>query len=99
MVSSDRYFKVLARSGTGGRSRLGMAVSRQVDRKATGRNRIKRLVRDSFRRYFQAGGPVLDIVVLPRSASTLAGSQGLFRSLEQHWSRLASRLADREDQP
>jgi len=32
--------------------RLGMAVSRQVDRRAVGRNRIKRVIRESFRQSF-----------------------------------------------
>ena len=33
-----------------GPARLGLAVSRKVDRRAVGRNRIKRVLRDSFRR-------------------------------------------------
>jgi len=58
VVSADRCFKVLARSNENGYSRLGMAVSRQVDRHAVGRNRIKRVIRESFRRSFEAVAPV-----------------------------------------
>ena len=54
VVSSDRCFKVLARRNEGGCTRLGMAVSRQVDRHAVGRNRIKRVIRESFRQSFDA---------------------------------------------
>ena len=54
MVSSDRCFKVLARRNEGACSRLGMAVSRKVDRHAVGRNRIKRVIRESFRQTFEA---------------------------------------------
>ena len=54
MVSSDRFFKVLARRNAGDYARLGMAVSRQVDRNSVGRNRIKRVIRESFRQSFGA---------------------------------------------
>ena len=52
VVSSDHCFKVLARRNEGDYSRLGMAVSRKVDRHAVGRNRIKRVIRESFRQMF-----------------------------------------------
>jgi len=54
VVSSDRCFKVLARTNEGDGSRLGMAVSRKVDRSAVVRNRIKRVIRESFRQSFPA---------------------------------------------
>jgi ribonuclease P protein component len=49
VVSSDRFFRVLARLNNGPCSRLGMAVSRQVDKRAVERNRFKRVIRESFR--------------------------------------------------
>jgi ribonuclease P protein component len=52
MVSADRCFKVLARINESNGPRLGMAVSRQIERSAVGRNRIKRVVRESFRQFF-----------------------------------------------
>ena len=88
-VSADRFFRVLARSNALGRPRLGMAVSRQVDRKATGRNRIKRIVRESFRGYFRDRTPPLDFVVLPRPASATICNRRLTQSLDGHWERLA----------
>ncbi len=54
MISSDRCFKVLARRNESDCSRLGMTVSRRVDRRAVGRNRIKRVIRESFRQSFRA---------------------------------------------
>ena len=53
MISSDRCFKVLARRNKSDCSRLGMIVSRRVDRRAVGRNRIKRVIRESFRQSFR----------------------------------------------
>jgi ribonuclease P protein component len=54
IVSSDRYFRVLGRPNDVQCSRLGMAVSRQVDKHAVGRNRIKRVIRESFRCFFDS---------------------------------------------
>jgi len=49
VVSSDRFFRVLGHRNDVLISRLGMAVSRQIDKRAVGRNRIKRVIRESFR--------------------------------------------------
>lgn len=91
-VSADRCFKVLARPGTGDRSRLGMAVSRQVDKRAVGRNRIKRVIRESFRRQPLSGVRAVDFVVLPRKESATICNRQLYRSLEKHWARVRTRL-------
>lgn len=91
MISADRCFKVLARPGDT-EPRLGMAVSRQVERKATGRNRIKRIVRESFRRQFAGGGPALDFVVLPRKECATICNGRLFESLDRHWARIVAQL-------
>ena len=93
IVSTDHVFKVLARSNDCGRPRLGMAVSRQVDRKATRRNRIKRIVRESFRRFFRERHAALDFVVLPRRASATISNKRLMQSLDAHWSRLAEQAS------
>lgn len=91
-VSSDRWFKVLARRDGGARARLGMAVSRQVDRRAVGRNRLKRVIRESFRRRFAGHGPAVDFVVLPRAESATICNRQLSQSLEKHWARVLARL-------
>ena len=99
VVSADQLFKVLARASEGGLPRLGMAVSRQVDRRAAGRNRIKRVIRESFRRFFASGAPAADFVVLPRRQSATICNRQLFRSLEKHWARLLARLEQSSEQP
>ena len=92
LVSSDVCFKVLARSGNASTSRLGMAVSRNVDKRAVGRNRIKRVIRESFRSHYTAEKARLDIVVLPRrNAATMCNTR-LYHSLQRHWSRLDNQL-------
>lgn len=98
-VSADHCFKVLARHGLGRRARLGMAVSRQVDRRAVGRNRIKRVIRESFRQRFAERGPVVDIVVLPRNESATICNRQLAESLDKHWQRVLARLEQVSKQP
>ena len=92
VVSSDQFFKILARLNQEGNSRLGMAVSRQVDKRAVGRNRIKRVVRESFRHHYSVEKVCLDIVVLPRRETATICNKRLFRSLQGHWSRLENQF-------
>ena len=92
VVSSDQFFKILARLNQEGNSRLGMAVSRQVDKRAVGRNRIKRVVRESFRQHYSVEKVCLDIVVLPRRETATICNKQLFRSLQDHWSRLENQF-------
>lgn len=57
-------------------SRLGLAVSRKVDPRAVGRNRIKRVLRDTFRlqRARLAAG---DYVVVARPGASQCGADAL----------------------
>jgi ribonuclease P protein component len=93
VVSSDHCFRILARVNRSGHSRLGMAVSKQVERTAVGRNRIKRIIRESFRT--KSRRVHFDCVVLPRrKAATISNSQ-LFESLDRHWSGIEDRCGDK----
>jgi len=89
---ADRYFTVLAVPVGGSRARLGLAISRRVAARAVDRNRLKRLVRESFRQRRQ-GLPAVDIVVLARSAARHAGNAELAASLDRLWRRMAQRCA------
>ncbi len=63
-----------------------MAISKKYCRPASGRNRLKRIVRESFRQH-RAELEGLDIVVLNQSAAQQADNKALFDSLAQHWIR------------
>jgi ribonuclease P protein component len=84
--SRDRLFTVLCRPNKKGAARLGLAVSKKHCRQATGRNRIKRAIRESFREH-QVLLSDLDIVVINQSAATMASNQEISASLESHWRR------------
>lgn len=85
--SADRFFTILFNPNLLNRSRLGFAISKQRVRLAVGRNRLRRLVRESFR-LRAAGLPAVDLVVLARDAAQAAPSSELVASLEKHWVRV-----------
>lgn len=86
--SRDRLFTVLCRRNDNNVARLGLAISKRHCRRATARNRIKRIIRESFRKQQEllAG---LDIVVINQPGAGTATNKELFESLEQHWRRCA----------
>jgi ribonuclease P protein component len=87
--SADRYFTVLARSSGGARARLGLAISVRAAGGAVGRNRLKRLVRESFRQNRELL-PTVDIVIMARPEASKAAPDRLRRSLGTHWQRIAA---------
>lgn len=91
--SSDNYFTVLARKSNSGDARLGLAVSKKNAKLAVERNRIKRLIRESFRTHKdELHG--LDIVVMNRRLTAHQDNYTLVLSLSRHWQKVASLCAD-----
>jgi ribonuclease P protein component len=68
-------------------ARLGLAISKRVSKRAVERNRIKRLVRESFRRT-RLGLPPIDLVVMAREAAAGVPGTELLAELEALWRRL-----------
>jgi len=87
--SGDPFFTVLFYSNNLSGARLGFAISRQKVRLAVGRNRLRRLVRESFRKR-AASLPSVDLVVLARDKARAATNREIFASLESHWARIAA---------
>ena len=88
--SGDDCFRILARANGIRRHRLGMAVSKKACSLAVGRNRIKRLIRESFRSQMvgSENGETLDFVVLPNVIAAKQSNKALNESLSVHWQRL-----------
>jgi len=63
---NNRWMTVLATPNQLQHPRLGLAISRKVARTAVARNRIKRVIRESYR-HWQTSLGTLDIVVLGRT--------------------------------
>jgi ribonuclease P protein component len=88
--SGDDCFRILARANGKLRHRLGMAISKKACAKAVGRNRIKRVVRESFRARMvgSATDNTLDFVVMATFQATNQSNRELDESLSAHWQRL-----------
>lgn len=87
--SRDEFFTVLSKANGTDCPRLGLAISKKHCRQATGRNRLKRIVRESFRSIQPELGGV-DVVVLGQPGTSHAGNAALFDSLARHWQRILS---------
>lgn len=90
--SSDHFFTVLFQPNSVRRPRLGFAISKHKVRLAVGRNRLRRLVRESFR-HRSAALPAVDLVFLARDAAGGAACTDLFKSLDKHWRRVITDAA------
>jgi ribonuclease P protein component len=85
---SDQYFLVLSKSNGEPHPRLGLSIAAKTVGNAVNRNRIKRVIRESFRIHAHRL-PNVDIVVNARTAARAAPNLQLMRSIEQLWDKLA----------
>jgi ribonuclease P protein component len=86
--SRDKWFTVLCRENDGNNvgARLGLAISKKNCRAAATRNRIKRIIRESFRHH-QLMLTGLDVVVINQPAARDGSNRQLMNSLDSHWQR------------
>jgi len=88
--SADKYLTVLACRNAYDYPRLGLAITKKKLAKAVARNRIKRLIRDSFRHHLEELEG-LDIVVLSHSCVKTTSNKVILDRLHQHWNNLSRR--------
>jgi ribonuclease P protein component len=83
-----RYATVHCAPGRPGISRLGIALTRKLVPRSVDRNRIKRLVRETFRRHFlkRAG---IDCIVMLRERFEPAQVDALRDEIRNHFDQLA----------
>ena len=85
-------FAIFVRPNGGPAARLGLSVAGKIIGGAVRRNRIKRLVRESFRLH-QHELPAVDIVVNARHGARDAENAAVVRSLEKHWRAVSKSCA------
>ena len=83
-----RYFSIHSVPNQLGYSRIGLAVSKKVSRRAVQRNRIKRQAREVFR-HCQIELQNRDFVVVAKVGCSTQENPALRRELVKLWSRFA----------
>ena len=82
--TADSAYTILARHNSIASPRLGVIVSKKNVAHASARNRLKRIVRESFR-HNKDMLPAYDIVVICRSKAAHTLNKALFEKLQKHW--------------
>lgn len=84
---SCQHILVLAADSNTPFPRLGLVIAKKNIAKAVARNRIKRIIRESFR-HNQSLLPALDIVILARSGLGTLDNEVVRNKIERHWQDL-----------
>jgi ribonuclease P protein component len=88
--SADSLLTVLASRNDGDNARLGLAISKKRIKTAVARNRLKRLIRESFRQHQHELGSI-DIVIMGQSRAADVSNQQILDCLQNHWKNLTAR--------
>lgn len=81
-------FVILYRDNSLGHARLGLTLSKKVVAKAHDRNRLKRLLRETFRLNKQL--PAIDLVILAKHGVAKVPSSTIVKNLSKSWNKLST---------
>jgi ribonuclease P protein component len=84
---ANRYFLILARPNEAGCARLGLVIGKKNIHLAVDRNRVKRIVRESFRRH-QGNLPAFDVIFVARRGLNEA-DKNIAVTLAEAWVQLS----------
>jgi ribonuclease P protein component len=84
------HLTLLARKNNLDHPRIGMAIPKKHIKSAVGRNRIRRIVREQFRRQ-QHKLPAIDIVVIAKAGIADLSNQEINKVLDKLWRKLVQR--------
>lgn len=85
---SGRGLTILTVENSAEHPRLGLAIAKKHIKFANRRNRLKRIIRESFRQH-QSDFANIDIVVLTRPDVIKRSSTEIWQALERHWITVA----------
>ena len=86
LVTSD--FIVLYCENSIGHARIGLALSKKMIAKANQRNRVKRMLRESFRTRLL---PAIDIIILARTGVAKVDNSTITARLNTAWDKLCGK--------
>jgi len=94
--ASHKHLLILAKPTNNASGRLGLVIAKKNIRKAVDRNRIKRLIRESFRhqQHYLAG---IDAIVLARRDLDKLDNQQLFATLNQQWLKIQKKARQHQE--
>lgn len=84
------HLTLLARKNNLDHPRIGMAIPKKHIKRAVGRNRIRRIVREQFRLQ-QHQLPAIDIVVIAKAGIADLSNQEINKILDKLWRKLVQR--------
>lgn len=84
------HLTLLARKNSLDHPRIGMAIPKKHIKRAVGRNRIRRIVREQFRLQ-QHQLPAIDIVVIAKAGIADLSNQEINTILDKLWRKLVQR--------
>ena len=85
----DAFFQIFCAANEAGVARLGMAVGTRAIGNAVKRNRLRRLIRESFRMH-RHELPAIDVFVTARAPARAAKNAEIFASLLSLWRQIGS---------
>jgi ribonuclease P protein component len=85
-------FLILAKRNNKANSRIGMVIGKKTIKLAVNRNKVKRVIRESFRRHFPKN-ITLDIVIVSRPAANKFLKAGLLSKLTDSWIALSQKAS------
>lgn len=90
--ASNRHCLILARESQIEQSRVGLVIAKKHIKHAVQRNRVKRLIRESFR-YNQHQLLKIDAIVLSRNGMADLDNAAIYKMLEQLWQKIQNKAS------
>ena len=94
---SSKEILCLSRDNGSNHPRLGLVIAKKNVRLAVQRNRVKRIIRDSFRLH-QHQLPPLDMIILARKGIDDLNNSELHAEFSKLWQRLNKKVASKSQQ-